>query len=910
MENLFFAFQTTLKPKMQTTKFRNVYVDIFQAAEHGDIDALKHYIETEKVNVNSILQSSRETPLFKCIQGGHLTAAKYLIQKGANVNAVDKYGYNALLWALDTDKPNLELIKYLIEKGVDINVRDRKGYAPVHWAAANDKLEILQYLVDKGADYELNVNSGETPLHWAAINGHLDIVTYLLENKKVEYNGDIFSAAFNGYVGLLKYYTDKMKISVDSVDAEGNTPIHRAAARGQISVIKYLVEEKHAKIDAKNLEEYTPLAAAAANGKLETVKYLTEKGAFISEDYNSGNTALNKSAQGGYVRILEYLLDERKSSHPITPSSLIRPLKDAITNGKIEVVKYLMGQKNVGIEISGDDKNNHHKTVSADINICELFQGGGGRRVDYVGVLKYLLQRGADINTKCHEHNYCEDVWSCAAYYGHLNTIKYLLENDIVNINRENSEGRTALHCAGVYGHLPIIKYLVENGANINIKSNNGHLPLWEAMIEEHDDVTRYLITKHQVGGTLNLCLEDVIYTGYMDTIKYIVQKGADINKKSSSGYTPVMIAAKFQQLEVLKYFINEKNADLSITNNDGENILHIAVESNSLEIVKYVAERVNNINEPNIDGLTPLHLAAAEGFLDIVTYLANEKQADINALDAELHTPLHRAAEKGKLDVVRYLIEKGAEFLEKIEKYSDKNYFASLFVAAQLGYVDEVKYLIEKKNPDLNAFGKSDSYNQRQEGTLLHEAVNNGHMNVVKYLVEAGADLNKENVDGDTPLSLAIKKGQTLIAKYLEITRSQRKPTRIRRTIYSSISENDKFRDTIAPVTNTAVMSKSSINEMIQWIGKSTAQCTWLSIGHTNELTNKFDKESNLMQSIFMILNFGLRKFLSNNYLAPKHEALLSPQEILHRKMDTVAINVTRMSTFYGIFEDKCALN
>ncbi|KAJ8329638.1 hypothetical protein BDV3_003647 [Batrachochytrium dendrobatidis] len=93
------------------------------------------------------------------------------------------------------------------------------------------------------------------------------------------------------------------------------------------------------------------------------------------------------------------------------------------------------------------------------------------------------------------------------------------------------------------------------------------------------------------------------------------------------------------------------------------------------------------------------------------------------NQLDSAGYSPLHYAARQGHLDVCKLLIQAGA----------DINY-ATL---------------------ELHT-------------TSLHRAVVGGHVHIVQYLIDMGADIHRVDLDGRTPLSLAVKAGHEHIVHIL----------------------------------------------------------------------------------------------------------------------------------------------
>ena len=108
-------------------------------------------------------------------------------------------------------------------------------------------------------------------------------------------------------------------------------------------------------------------------------------------------------------------------------------------------------------------------------------------------------------------------------------------------------------------------------------------------------------------------------------------------------------------------------------------------------------------------------------------------------------------------VEEVRVLLSEGVDEDCVVRSY-DKT--TPLHEAANNGYVDVAKLLI-KAGADIN---KGD----RIGWTPLHEAVRNGHENVANLLIEAGADINKGDGDGKTPLHLAAERGHENMAELL----------------------------------------------------------------------------------------------------------------------------------------------
>jgi ankyrin repeat protein len=83
---------------------------------------------------------------------------------------------------------HLAICHLLIDKGAQVEAKNRYGYTPLHYAASQGHIEIVRLLCDHGADVEARDSWGRRPLHEAAINGHISVVKELIEEINAEIN--------------------------------------------------------------------------------------------------------------------------------------------------------------------------------------------------------------------------------------------------------------------------------------------------------------------------------------------------------------------------------------------------------------------------------------------------------------------------------------------------------------------------------------------------------------------------------------------------------------------------------------------------------------------------------------------------------------------------------------------------
>lgn len=122
----------------------------------------------------------------------------------------------------------------------------------------------------------------------------------------------------------------------------------------------------------------------------------------------------------------------------------------------------------------------------------------------------------------------------------------------------------------------------------------------------------------------------------------------------------------------------------------------------------------------------------------------------------------LFLACEKGDLGAIKTALQAtGADKKAELLQATAVNQRTLLHAAAYLGHLEVVKYLVEQ--------GANKEATDKDQRTPLHKAAERDKLDVVKYLVGQGAATMAEDRSGDTPAALAVKKGMTEVVKYLE---------------------------------------------------------------------------------------------------------------------------------------------
>lgn len=157
----------------------------------------------------------------------------------------------------------------------------------------------------------------------------------------------------------------------------------------------------------------------------------------------------------------------------------------------------------------------------------------------------------------------------------------------------------------------------------------------------------------------LNSKMIDAARAGHLALVASAVAKGADINARTSSGYSALSGASGKGQTEVVRFLL-DKGVNVNESLRDGTNALDEASFWGHLATAQLLLARGANPNLKKDNGYTPLLSAAMNGHLEVVKLLL-DKGADVNAKSKVGGTALHAAAVQKQIAVINLLLKRGA---------------------------------------------------------------------------------------------------------------------------------------------------------------------------------------------------------------------------------------------------------
>ncbi|WP_264704327.1 MULTISPECIES: ankyrin repeat domain-containing protein [unclassified Wolbachia] len=479
----------------------------------------------------------------------------------------------------------------------------------------------------------------------------------------------------------------------------------------------------------------------------------------IEAKNNDGQTLFHVAAQEGKLRSIRFLIGKIESMN----------FEDNLYSEPDELVKAVRQRERLKSLINEKDKFGYTPLQYAAKNgkwdIVNLF-------------LDKTAERNQDDVADKDKFSTSWTTVHYAVYNGNMslfNDIFQFLSDKETMINTKDSSDWTPLHYAVYYNALDVVKFLVNKGADISVKDKDSKTPLDLAAQENDTNVAEFL-KQTELDKKLLAAVQDA----GLNEVKDLINQKANINAKDMYGWTLLHFAASRDKLSVVEFLFNN-NANINAKDVYGNTPLHVAAQySSSLEIVKFLLDKdISGINNITNNGWTPLHVAIQGNKLNTVELLLG-RGADIEVRDIYNQTSLDLATRKGYLDIAGILkqVQLDRKLLTIVESggfneakgliaqganidTNDKNGNTLLYSAAEIGDLNLVKLLLDN---GANIEAKNGEY----QATPLHGAVENYRIDVVKLLLNRGANVNAEDKDNWTPLHYGADTNSPDIVKVL----------------------------------------------------------------------------------------------------------------------------------------------
>lgn len=500
-------------------------------------------------------------------------------------------------------------------------------------------------------------------------------------------------------------------LDVDLSDLGGGLGLRRAEVAEQS-------EQVSQQVDSEVYDpEVNPVLVAALNGDAGKVRELLSEGFSATDIHASGTDAVILAVREGHFEIVELLLQAGADPNRMNAKSGMTPLRMAVQQTRTEIVELLL-----------------HKGADADI-----FDEASG-----AGPLTVLVFKASEVEEG--EALHLLDLLVAAGAKQRP-------------LKRNGAVG-SLIGIAAMQQGLPqrFLQRLAE-GAD----QNDLDVALWAACIEGISENARAFITAganvnmtvlerpHNPSAVGNCPIITAANLGHVECVRLLIEAGADVNRNAppEGGQSALLMAAEFGHPEIVSMLL-DAGADLAMVNpRNGTHPLGGAVVRGHAEIVRLLlkAGADPNIETEGYGGCQLLTLAARDGHSDIVRLLI-EYGAEVDATGSErVHTALILAAHQGHAETVSLLLDHGAD----VNKANPVSGHDAILEAVNQGKTQCVRLLLAAGADPNRSYDSNTGIIP-----LLVLAGDKGNAEIVRLLVEHGADVTAVDGEGMTALQRA----------------------------------------------------------------------------------------------------------------------------------------------------------
>ena len=489
---------------------------------------------------------------------------------------------------------------------------------------------------------------------------------------------DVADAAMRGDVAAVRALVVK-KADVNAPQGDGATALHWAVYRGNKELLDVLLRAG-ANPKLANRAGSTPLWLASINGDASAIGALLAAGADANEKLPLGRTPLMAASRTGNVDAMTALLDRGADVNAKETLRGTTPLMWAADEGHEAAVQLLV-RRGADFKARSNPATRGRGPALGKANDPRKAVAAQGAAV--------AAGRGLDL--------------------GQLNAI--------ANGRGAAPQGRRGggAGAAGAAGRA--------GGANDGDDDAGGNPFRRPEPID---------------GGELT-ALVYAARSNDIETVKVLLEAGADVNQVTGYGWSPLLVATQNRYYKLAAYLL-DRGADPNLPNKGGWTPLYLATDNRNIENGDYP------VRKGDMD------------HLDFIKLLI-DKGANVNArmkdstetrtvftnqwLDENGATAFFRASQSGDLELMKLLLSRGAD-----PKIATVLGVTALHVAAGVGWVEGITYewsadatyeavkMLLGLGLDVNA--------QADTGrTALHGAAHKGRTNVIQALADAGAKLD-----------------------------------------------------------------------------------------------------------------------------------------------------------------------
>lgn len=356
---------------------------LYKFSLRGELKELKKLIDKGYPDIDEKIGAYDSTALMLAAEKGHSEVVQYLLEKGADIGALNIMGETALLRACKYSM-DYDTINVLLKNGADPNFEAEQGIPILYFVVSDNsedqgdkenKYKITKLLLEVGADPQGFQHKGWTYLNYAVLYDNMKMYE-LLKSKGLEDN--LFTASGVGDLALVKDILKNSKEQLN-IGMSNKTPLYIVVKNRNYEILEYLL-----KFDIDQEINGFCLENVVREGDYKALKLMLDNGFSANYTDKKGYRPVYWAATLEDVSLLELLIERGADVNPVTNVHKETALMIASGRNNINSVKLLL-------ENGAEPDKKDFLGTTALMYACK--EGN-------MEVVEILINGGADLNLK------------------------------------------------------------------------------------------------------------------------------------------------------------------------------------------------------------------------------------------------------------------------------------------------------------------------------------------------------------------------------------------------------------------------------------------------------------------------------------------------------------------------------
>ena len=339
---------------------------------------------------------------------------------------------------------------------------------------------------------------------------------------------------------------------------------------------------------------------------------------------------------------------------------------------------------------------------------------------------------------------------------------KLLREN--VHVNCTSLDSKTPMMRAALNGRVPCMSILTVFGADECAVDKLGATALHHAILSNQTPAVKWILEAYRPSEAIR---HRSSIMSRMDTANWGRSHRVLREMSDTKGLKPLHIAVEHAAVEIVETLL-AAGANMEAEDKQGRTPLMHAILASRWDSFDNLLRSGARIDHKDVMGMSALHWAARSGQVAMIAALL-EKGAGRLDYDSAGYEPIHQAAAGGHILAVEALLIEGSELDRPTKSGENRNGESMLHIASLHNHLNLARYLL-KNGVQVNHWSdraQTGSYHPRAKLlgsslTPLHYACCLGHFEMAVLLIDHNAMVNAATEDGYTPLMMAVEAENT----------------------------------------------------------------------------------------------------------------------------------------------------